>query len=82
MRRSIADYHCLLANTVSGPQTYTAEARKELYQRGRTALATGLEKLDPPPSYEDVFEERLKLDFAIHDFEWSIATEMTYAKSA
>ena len=82
MRRSIADYHSLLAKTVSGPQSYTAEAREDIYERARTALREGLEKLDPPPASEDVLEERIKLDFAIHDFEWSIATEMTYAKPA
>jgi hypothetical protein len=40
------------------------------------------DKLDPPPSEIDLLDERIKLDFAIHDFEWSTATEMTYAKSA
>jgi hypothetical protein len=39
-------------------------------------------KLDPPPSEFELLDERLKLDFAIHDFEWSTAAEMTYAKSA
>jgi hypothetical protein len=40
------------------------------------------DKLAPPPSEFDVLEERLKLNFAIHDFEWSTAAEMTYAKAA
>jgi hypothetical protein len=80
MRRSIADYHSLLVKSVS--PTYTAGAREDLYERARTALREGLQKLDPLPSYEDALEERLKLDFAIHDLEWSIATEMSYAKSA
>jgi hypothetical protein len=80
MRRSIADYHSLLVQNVS--QKYTAEAREDLYERARTALNEGLDKLDPPPSYEDLVEERLKLDFAIHNLEWSIATETSYAKSA
>jgi hypothetical protein len=80
MQRSIADYHSLLTQNV--PQKYTAEAREELYQRVRAALVTEFGKLDPPPSDGDVWQEQLKLDFAIHDFEWSIATEMTYAKSA
>jgi hypothetical protein len=80
MRRSIADYHSLLAQNV--PQKYTAEDRKELYERARTALVTEFGKLEPPPSDAEVWQEQLKLDFAIHNFEWSIATEMAYAKSA
>jgi hypothetical protein len=80
MRRSIADYHFLLAQSV--PQKYTTEAREELYGRARTALVTEFGKLDPPPADADVWHEQLKLDFAIHDFEWSVVTEMSYAKSA
>jgi hypothetical protein len=80
MRRSIADYHSLLTENV--PQTHTAEDRKELYERARTALVTEFGKLEPPPSDGDVWHEQLKLDFAIHDLEWARATEMAYAKSA
>jgi hypothetical protein len=82
MRHSVEEYHSLLAKAVSALESDTAEAREGLYQRARTMLKEMLENLDPPPSYEDAFEERLKLDFAIHDLEWSIATEMSYAKSA
>jgi hypothetical protein len=81
MHRSIGDYHSLISKTVSG-QKHTAEAREELYERARTALMTEFGKLDPPASDAEIFGEQFKLDFAIHDFEWSTATEMSYANSA
>jgi hypothetical protein len=77
MRHSVDEYHSLLARAISALERDTAEAREDLYQRARTTLKAGLEKLDPSPSYEEIFEERLNLDFAIHDLEWSIATEVT-----
>jgi hypothetical protein len=82
MGHSVQDYHSLLIRAISALETDTPETREELYQRARKALEVMLEKLEPPPSYEDAFEDRLNLDFAIHDLEWSIATETTYAKSA
>jgi hypothetical protein len=36
------------------------------------------EKRDPPPSAMEAFEERLKLNVAIHDFEWSSVAEVAY----
>jgi hypothetical protein len=68
MRRSIGDYHSLLANAVSALGNDTAEAREELYERARAALKAEFDKLDPQPS--DVLEERLKLNLAIQDLEW------------
>jgi hypothetical protein len=82
MHRSIADYHSLLANAVSALENDDAEAREELYERARAALRAEFDKLDPPPSELDVSEERLKLNFAIHDFEWLTAVEMACAKAA
>jgi hypothetical protein len=82
MRHSVEDYHSLLIRAISALESDTAETREGLYRRARKALEAMLEKLEPPPSYEDAFEERLNLDFAIHDLERSIATGMTYAKSA
>jgi hypothetical protein len=46
------------------------------------SLLVEFDELDPPPSEIERLDERIKLDFAIHDLEWSTATEMTYAKSA
>jgi hypothetical protein len=82
MRRSIRDYHSLLATAVSALENDNAEAREELYERARAALKAEFDKLDPPLSEFEVLDERLKLNFAIHDFEWSTAAEMAYAKSA
>ena len=72
MRVSVDDYHSLLVRAVSALKTDTAEARQELYERARTALKAEFGKLDPPPSDGEALQEGLKLDFAIHDFEWSM----------
>jgi hypothetical protein len=79
MRRTISDYNSILTQNV--PQKYTAEARNELYERARIALLTEFGKLEPLTSDADVWHEQLKLDFAIHDFEWATASEAAYAKS-
>jgi hypothetical protein len=81
MRRSIEDYRSLLVSAISALGTGNAD-RQEIYDRARAALMAEFDKLDPPPSEIDLLDERIKLDFAIHDFEWSTAAEMTYAKSA
>ena len=46
-----------------------AEARQEVYEQARTALKTEFGKLDPPRSDTEALQERLKLDFAIHEYE-------------
>jgi hypothetical protein len=79
MRRSIDDYHSLLAEAVSALARGDAEAREEMYERTRAALRAEFDKLDPPSELE--FQaERLKLNLAIHDFEysydWSAAAEV------
>jgi hypothetical protein len=79
MHRSIGDYHSLLANAVSALENDDAEAREELYEQARAALKAEFDMLDPPPSELELSEERLKLNFAIHDFEWSTAAEIAYA---
>jgi hypothetical protein len=83
MYRTIGDYRALLTNAVSALGNVHAEAREELYERARAALTAEFDKLDPPPSEFDILEERLKLNFAIHDFEWSkAAAETAYAQAA
>jgi hypothetical protein len=82
MHRSIAEYHSLVANAVSTSENGDAEAREALYERARASLKAEIDKLDPPPSEFDILEERLKLNFAIHDFEWSNGDEIAYTKSA
>jgi hypothetical protein len=70
MPPSIDDYYSLVARATSVVEK--AEARQEVYQQARTALKTEFEKLDPPRSDMEALQERLKLDFAIHEFEWSM----------
>jgi hypothetical protein len=82
MRRSIDDYHSLLARAVSLLESDTTEARLQVYERARTALKAEFGKLDPALSDADFFEEPLKLDVAIYNLEWSTAAEIAYAKSA
>jgi hypothetical protein len=81
MRRSIEDYRSLLVNAISALGTGNAD-REEIYDRARSALDAEFDKLDPPPSEFERLDERIKLNFAFHDFEWSTAAELTYAKSA
>jgi hypothetical protein len=82
MRRSVSEYHSLLANAISSQEKRNAEAREELYEQARAALKAEFDRLDPPPSELDVLEERFKLNLAIHDFEFSTATGLNYAKFA
>jgi hypothetical protein len=72
MRVSVDDYHSLLAPAVSALKSPPAEARQELYERARTALKAEFGKLALPQSSGEVLREGLKLDFAIHEFEWSM----------
>jgi hypothetical protein len=82
VRRTISDYHSLLANAISAPEKRNAEAREELYEQARAALKADFDRLDPPPSELEFLEERFKLNLAIHDFEFSTATGLSFAKSA
>jgi hypothetical protein len=82
MRRSINDYRSLLASAISSLGTSNAEARQEIYDRARAALKAEFDKLSPAPSEIELLNERIKLNFAIHDLEWSTAAEISYAKSA
>ena len=70
MPPSVDDYYSLLARAASVLQDDNAEARQD--EQVRTALKTELGKLDLPPSNEKALQEQLKLDYAIHDFEWSM----------
>jgi hypothetical protein len=80
MRRSVGDYRSLLAGAVSTLANESAEVREELYERARAELKAEFDKLDPPASELEILEERLKLNLAIHDFEWSF--EWTAAEVA
>jgi hypothetical protein len=52
----------------------SSEARQGIYDRARAALKAEFDKLIPPPSDAEFFEERQKLNAAIFDFEFSNAT--------
>jgi hypothetical protein len=72
MPPSVDDYYSLLARAASVLENDSAEARQEVYERARRALKTEFGKFDPPPSDTEALQERFKLGFAIHNFEWSI----------
>jgi hypothetical protein len=80
MRRTIGDYHSLLAHAISEQEKRNAEAREEMYEQARAALKADFDRLHPPPSELDVLEERFKLNLAIHNFEFSAAAGLDYAK--
>jgi hypothetical protein len=82
MGPSVDDYRALLARAACVLSEDGAEARRELYERARAALKVEFGKLDPRPSAVELLKEQIKLDFAIHDFEWSATNEIPYAKSA
>jgi hypothetical protein len=76
MRRSIGDYHSLLAGAVATLERGNADAREDMYERTRATLRAEFDKLDPPSDLE--FQaELLKLNLAIHDFEYSFGWSAT-----
>jgi hypothetical protein len=74
MRPSVDDYRTLLARAFTVLTKDSSEARQEIYDRARAALKVEFDKLNPPPSDAEFFEERQKLNAAIFDFEFSTAT--------
>ncbi len=70
MPPSVDDYFSLVARAASVVEN--AEARQGVYEQARTALKTEFKKFEPPRSDTEALQERLKLDFAIHEFEWSV----------
>jgi hypothetical protein len=72
MHPTVDDYRCLLSRAVSTLKNGTAEARRELYERARTALKAEFGKRDPSATDLEVLQECLKLDYAIYDFECSM----------
>jgi hypothetical protein len=72
LQLTIDDYYSFLARATSVLKNDTAEARHEVYERARTAFKTEFGKLDPPQSDTEALQERLMLDYVIHDLEWSM----------
>jgi hypothetical protein len=74
MRPSVDDYRTLLVRAFAMLTSDSSEGRQEIYDRARAALKAEFDKLIPPPSDAEFFEERQKLNAAIFDFEFSNAT--------
>ncbi|MFG1478306.1 hypothetical protein V5F53_06515 [Xanthobacter sp. V4C-4] len=65
----MADYYPLLARAVSALPQNTAEARKAVFDRARTALLRQLRGVDPPLPEGEITRERLTLEEAIRRLE-------------
>jgi len=65
----MADYHPLIARAVSGLEKDTAENRRVLYERARTALVSQLRGNIPPLDESEITRERLALEEAIRKVE-------------
>ena len=61
----MADYHSVIARAVSRLPGKTDEARREIYERARTALRETLRNYDPPLSEAELANEEAALDAAI-----------------
>jgi hypothetical protein len=67
-------YYSVIALAVSRLPSKTDEARREIYERARTALQEGLRGLDPPLSETVIANEQAALDAAICTLE--VVTDM------
>jgi hypothetical protein len=65
----MADYHPLIARAVSGLEKDTAENRRVLYERARTALVAQLRGTVPALDDSEITRERLALEEAIRKVE-------------
>ncbi|WP_454914755.1 hypothetical protein [Xanthobacter sediminis] len=71
----MADYYPLLARAVSSLSQNTAEARKAVFDRARTALLRQLRGVDPPLPEGEITRERLGLEEAIRRIEAEYAPQ-------
>ncbi len=65
----MADFHQLIARAVSGLENDTAENRRVLYERARTALLAQLRGIVPALDDSEITRERLALEEAIRKVE-------------
>lgn len=65
----MADYHPLIARAVAGLEKSTGEARRQLYERARTALLAQLRGVTPSLDEAEITRERLALEEAIRKVE-------------
>jgi hypothetical protein len=65
----MADFYPLLLKAVDGLEKNTSEARRNVYERARTALLAQLRAMEPPLSESEITRERLALEEAIRKVE-------------
>ena len=65
----MADYYSILKKTVSGLPANTAENRKLVYSKARTAIDRQLRGITPPPSDEAISRQMSALEAAIEQIE-------------
>lgn len=65
----MADYYPLLVRAISSLPQKTAESRKAVYDRARTALMRQLRGVDPPLPEGEIVRERMGLEEAIRRIE-------------
>lgn len=78
----MADYHPLIARAVSSLEKDTAEIRRVLYERARTALVAQLRGTVPPLEESEITRERLALEEAIRKVEVESARRAREAPKA
>ena len=69
----MADFAPLITRAIAGLEKNTAENRRVLYDRARSALVAQLRSIDPPLSESEITRERLGLEEAIRRIELEIA---------
>ncbi len=65
----MTDYYSVIAQAVAGLPSNTDDARREIYNRARTALQERLRTLDPPISEAELANEQFVLEAAIRNVE-------------
>ncbi|NRG17402.1 hypothetical protein HPQ64_06860 [Rhizobiales bacterium] len=71
----MADYYSVLKKTVAALPDNTGAARRNIYQRARTAIVGQLKAYDPPLSPSEITNEQLRLEEAIRKVEAEAARE-------
>lgn len=71
----MADYYSVLKKTVAALPENTGAARRNIYQRARTAIVGQLKAYDPPLSPSEITNEQLRLEEAIRKVEAEAARE-------
>ena len=65
----MADYYSILKKTVSGLPANTAENRKLVFAKARSAIDRQLRSINPPPSDEAISRQMCALEAAIEQIE-------------